>query len=245
MSSNLKDILGSIEQLEKYYDEYQQTIQKNSENIIQNLSLTWKRMKLEQEDIKKLEETIDIQNNELTELKIKSEDLDKKLEILKSTKNDLQTKVTEAKDSLEQVDDALKAPKLELETLLSKLNSVNEKIASKEQENSQLEQKKINNENREKQLRTMYTKDKMQDLDTKLKQLKRNNYFTSFLIENSEEEISEVDIIATIMSQGSCNLEELKNLLSVPPIMAVRTIKQLAVKGIINLDEDSNVITIS
>lgn len=245
MSSNLKDILGSIEQLEKYYDEYQQTIQKNSENIIQNLSLTWKRMKLEQEDIKKLEETIDIQNNELTELKIKSEDLDKKLEILKSTKNDLQTKVTEAKDSLEQVDDALKAPKLELETLLSKLNSVNEKIASKEQENSQLEQKKINNENREKQLRTMYTEDKMQDLDTKLKQLKRNNYFTSFLIENSEEEISEVDIIATIMSQGSCNLEELKNLLSVPPIMAVRTIKQLAVKGIINLDEDSNVITIS
>jgi len=244
MSSNLKDILGSIEQLEKYYDEYQQTIQKNSENIIQNLSLTWKRMKLEQEDIKKLEEKIEVQNNELTGLIIKSEDFDKKLESLKSSKNDLQSKVTEAKDSFEQVKDALKTPKLELENLLSKLNSINEKIALKEKENSQLDQKKIDNENREKQLRTMYTEEKMHDLDFKLTQLKRNNYFTSFLIENSEEEISEVDIIATIMSHGSCNLDELKNLLSVPPIMAIRTIKQLAVKGIVNLDEDSNVITI-
>jgi chromosome segregation ATPase len=243
MSTNLKDILGSIEQLEKYFDEYQQTIQKNSENIIQNLSLTWKRMKKEEYAIKILEEKIEVQNNELTELKIKSEDLDKKLENLKSSKNDLQSKATEAKDSFEQIKDALKTPTLELENLLSKLNSINGKITTKEHDNSQLDQKKIDNENREKQLRTLYTEEKMQELDFKLTQLKRNNYFTSFLIENSKEEISEVDIIATIMSQGSCNLDELKDLLSVPPIMAVRTIKQLAVKGIIKLDEDSNVIT--
>jgi chromosome segregation ATPase len=243
MSSSLKDILGSIEQLEKYFDEYQQTFQKNSENINQNLGLIWKRMKNEQNDIKKLEEMIEVQNDELTELKIKSTDLDKKLQNLKSSKNDLQLNVTGMRDTHEKIKDSLKAPMLELEILLSKVNSVNEKIASKEIENYQLEQKKIDNENREKQLRTMYTEEKMQELDFKLKQLKRNNYFTSFLIENSEEEISEVDIIATIMSQSSCNLDELKNLLSVPPIMAVRTIKQLAVKGVIKLDEDSNVIT--
>jgi len=243
MSSSLKDILGSIEQFEKYFDEYQQTLQKNSENIIQNLGLIWKRMKKELDDIKKLEEMIEVQNGELTELKIKSTDLDKKLQNLKSSKNDLQLNVTEMRDTHEKIKDSLKAPMLELENLLSKVNSVNEKIASKEIENSQLEQKKIDNKNREKQLRTMYTEEKMQELDFKLKQLKRNNYFTSFLIENSEEEISEVDIIATIMSQSSCNLDELKNLLSVPPIMAVRTIKQLAVKAVIKLDEDSNVIT--
>jgi chromosome segregation ATPase len=243
MSSNLKDILGSVEQLEKYFDEYQQAIKRNSENIIQNLSLTWKRMKKEQLTVNVLEEKIQVQNNELTELRIKSEDLDKKLEKLKLIKNDLQLKVTETKDSFEQIKDSLNAPKLELDNLLSKLNSVNEKIVLKENDNSQLEQKQIENENREKQLKTLYTEEKMQDLDFKLKQLKRNNYFTSFLIENSKEEISEVDIIATIMSQGSCNLDELKDLLSVPPIMAVRTIKQLAVKGIINLDEDSNIIT--
>ena len=187
MSTNLKDILGSIEQLEKYFDEYQQSIQKNSENIIQNLSLTWKRMKKEEYAIKILEEKIEVQNNELTELKIKSEDLDKKLENLKSSKNELQSKASEAKDSYEQIQDALKIPALELENLLSKLNSINEKITTKENDNSQLDQKKINNENREKQLRTLYTEEKMQELDFKLKHLKRNNYFTSFLIENSKE----------------------------------------------------------
>jgi len=52
MSLNLNDILGTIEQLEKYFDEYQQSLKKNSENIIQNLSLTWKKMQLELEEVK-------------------------------------------------------------------------------------------------------------------------------------------------------------------------------------------------
>ncbi len=243
MSSNLNDILGTIEQLEKYFDEYLQAIQKNSENIIQNLSLTWKKMQLEQEDVKKLEEKIEIQNNELTELNTKSDDLAKQIEVLKSSKNGLQAKTSELQKSIEQISDDLKGPKLELEDLQSKLKFINNKIVSKEEDNNLLDQKKIDNENRERHLRTEYSEEKMKDLDLKLNHLKRDNYFTSFLIENSEEEISEVDILATIMAQGSCNLNELKKLLSVPPIMAVRTIKQLAVKGIINLDEDSNIIT--
>ena len=243
MSSNLNDILGTIEQLEKYFDEYLQAIKKNSDNIIQNLSLTWKKMQLEQEDVKKLEEKMEIQNNELTELNTKSEDLAKQIEVLKSSKNGLQAKTSELQKSIEQISDDLKGPKLELEDLLPKLKFINDKIVSKEEDNNLLDQKKIDNENREKHLRTEYSEEKMKDLDLKLNHLKRNNYFTSFLIENSEEEISEVDILATIMAQGSCNLDELKKLLSIPPIMAVRTIKQLAVKGIINLDEDSNIIT--
>jgi len=243
MSSNLNDILGTIEQLEKYFDEYQQSLKKNSENIIQNLSLTWKKIQLELEDVKKLEEATEVQNNELTELNTKSDDLAKKIEVLKSSKNGLQAKTSELQKSIEQISDELKGPKLELEGLQSKLKIFNDKIVSKENDNKLLDQKKIDNENRERHLRTEYSEEKMKDLDLKLNHLKRNNYFTSFLIENSEEEISEVDILATIMAQGSCNLNELKKLLSVPPIMAVRTIKQLAVKGIINLDEDSNVIT--
>jgi len=243
MSSSLKDILGSIEQLEKFFDEYQQAFQKNSENIIQNLSSTWKLMKLEHDDLQKIENNIEIQKNELTGLKIKSDDLNKKIESLKSTKDESLSKVSELKGTLERINDDLKTPKVELENLLSKLNTINEKIASKELEKSQLDQKKIDNENRENQLKTTYSEQKMEDLNKKLTHLKRDNYFTSFLIENSKEEISEVDIIATIMTQGSCNLDELKKLLDVPPIMAVRTIKQLAVKGIIKLDEDTNIIT--
>ena len=243
MSSNLNDILGTVEMLEKYFDEYQQSLKKNSENIIQNLSLTWKKMQLELEDVKKLEETIEIQNNELTELNTKSDDLAKKIDVLKSSKNGLQAKASELKKSIEQISDDLKGPKLELEDLQSKLKIVSDKIVSKENDNNLLDQKKIDNENRERHLRTEYSADKMKDLDVKLTHLKRNNYFTSFLIENSQEELSEVDILATIIAEGSCNLNELKKLLSVPPIMAVRTIKQLAVKGIINLDEDTNIIT--
>lgn len=243
MSSSLKDILGSIEQLEKYFDEYQQALKKNSENIIQNLSSTWKLMKLEHKYLQKIENNLEIQKNDLTGLKIKSADLNKKIESLKSTRDESLSKVSELKGTLERINDDLKTPKVELENLLSKLNTINEKIASKELEKSQLDQKKIDNENRENQLKTMYTGQKMEDLNNKLTHLKRDNYFTSFLIENSKEDIPEVDIIATIMTQGSCNLDELKKLLDVPPIMAVRTIKQLAVKGIIKLDEDTNIIT--
>lgn len=243
MSLSLKDIIASIEQIEKYFDEYQQAFQKNCENIIQNLSSTWKLMKLEHDDLQKIEKNIEIQKNELTGLKIKSDDLNKKIESLKSTKDELLSKVSELKGTLERINDDLNTPKVELENLLSKLNTINEKIASKELEKSQLDQKKIDNENRENQLKTTYSGQKMEDLNKKLTHLRRDNYFTSFLIENSKEDIPEVDIIATIMTQGSCNLDELKKLLDVPPIMAVRTIKQLAVKGIINLDEDTNIIT--
>ena len=74
--------------------------------------------------------------------------------------------------------------------------------------------------------------------------MRQENFFTSYHIENSDEEIHEVDIIATIMEKGSAKLDDLKKLLDVPPIMAVRTIKQLAVKGILNLNENTNTVTL-
>ncbi|MFX1407937.1 MAG: hypothetical protein ACFFBW_13375 [Promethearchaeota archaeon] len=243
MSLNLKEIFSLIEQLETSFDGYLQAIQKNNENMLQNLSYTWKMIKSEEDDVKRLEINIENQNSELTELKIKSDDYDKKIEIVKSTKDELTSKISDLKNNLERLDNDLKTPKLELEDLISKLNSINEKISKKEQEKTELDQKKIENETREKNLRTTYSEEKMVELNQKLTQLKRNNYFTTFLIENSEEEIPEVAILATIMDESSVKLDVLKKLLDVPPIMAVRTIKQLAVKGIINLDENTNIIT--
>jgi len=243
MSSNLKEVFSLIEQLETSFDGYLQAIQKNNENMLYNLSYTRKMIKTEEEEVERLEQNVENQNSELTELKIKSEDLDKKIYTLKSTKEELTSKISDLKNTLERLDNDLKTPKLELEDLLSKLNSLNEKISKKEQKKTELDQKKIDNETREKNLRTTYTEEKMEELNQKLAQLKRNNYFTTFLIENSEEEIPEVAIIATIMDESSVKLDDLKKLLDVPPIMAVRTIKQLAVKGIINLDENTNIIT--
>jgi chromosome segregation ATPase len=166
------------------------------------------------------------------------------VENLKSINEELMSKNTELNSTIERLSNEFTAPSMELEEILSKLKTLNQKITNLENENNDLEQKKLNNENQESKLRTLYTEDKMEELDQKLQILRRNNFFTSFLIENSDVEIPEVDIIATIMSQGSCDLDELKKLLDVPPIMAVRTIKQLAVKGIIKLDEDTNIVTL-
>ena len=244
MSTKLKDVLGLIEQLESTFDEYLQPFKKNTDEILNNIGNSWKNLKLEQEEIKKIDENIEKQNSELTELKIILEEIDKKVEGLKVNKEELTSKITELTNTRNRLQSDLESPKMELNDINSKLNTINDKISVKESEKNALEQKKIDNQNKESQLKTMYTEEKMQDLNYKLAQLKRNNFFTSFLMENSEEEIPEVDIIATIMTQGSCNLDELKKLLDVPPIMAVRTIKQLAVKGIINLDEDTDIITI-
>lgn len=243
MSSNLKDVLSLIEQFENAIDSYQQNFKRINEEIIQNLTDTWKNMKNEQTEIENLEVIIRNQNSEIMELRTKLEDLDKKIEIPKRERETLLIKINEFKTSLERIVDDLKKPKFELDNLNSNLNAINEKIRLKEAKKLELEQKKLENENKERELKINFSEEKLNELERKLLQLKQNNFFTTFLIEHSDEEIPEVDIIATIMSEGSCNLDELKKLLDVPPIMAVRTIKQLAVKGIINLDESTNIIT--
>jgi len=244
MSTEIKTLLTDIEHLEKNFDEYIQAFHKNSESVIQNIRNTWKMIDKEQDEVTKHEQTINNQNSEITKLKITLEDLTKKVENLKSINEELMSKNTELNSTFERLSNEFTAPSMELEEILSKLKTLNQKITNLENENNDLEQKKLNNENQESKLRTLYTEDKMEELDQKLHILRRNNFFTSFLIENSDVEIPEVDILATIMSQGSCDLDELKKLLDVPPIMAVRTIKQLAVKGIIKLDEDTNIVTL-
>ncbi|NHJ25656.1 MAG: hypothetical protein EAX89_13815 [Candidatus Lokiarchaeota archaeon] len=244
MSSNLKEILGLIEKLETTFDEYLQSLQKDKEGVLQNLSQTWKKMKEEQLEIEKFEQTVNTQNSELTELTMKLQELEKQLSDLSSIKQDNLSKINELNNNFEKASVELKAPSSELENLQLKLKTLNERLSIKESEKIALDQRKIDNENRERQLKILYTEDKMEELNRKLALLKKDNYFTSFLIENSKEDFPEVDIISTIMNQGSCNLEELKKLLDVPPIMALRTIKQLAVKGIINLDDNTNIISL-
>lgn len=238
-----KEILALIEQFEGAFDTYKKSLQKNNEEIIQHLSLTWKNMQSEQKEIKKLEDTIHQQNSETTELKIKSEELDKKIIEQKAKREELSIKNTELNKNLETATDDLKKPQFELENLISKLDSLNEKITIKESEKTELDQTTLDNERRENELKTTFSKEKLEELDNKLSQLKSDNFFVSFLMEYSDEEIPEVEIITTIMQKGSCKLDDLKKKLDIPPIMAVRTIKQLAVKSIINLDETNNTIS--
>ncbi|MBY9007294.1 MAG: hypothetical protein KGD63_11110 [Candidatus Lokiarchaeota archaeon] len=241
-----KEVLSLIEQFENIFDAYQQSLKKDSDEIIQNLSSIWKNMKSEQEDTTKLEEIIRNQNSELTELRTKSTELDKKIEDLKSNKEGLNSKIIDFVSTLERNTTELKKPEFELETILSNLNSTNDKNQEKETEKTELDQRKLSNEQKEKDLKISFSEEKMEGLEKQLIEIRGKNFFSSFLIEHSDAEVPEVEILATIMNKGGqANLEDLKKSLDIPPIMAVRTIKQLAVKGIINLNEDTNAITMN
>ncbi len=238
-----KEIMSFIEQFETAYDTYWQVFQKHNEDVLNQLRDAWKSMQAEQKEVDILNEKLAVQNSELTELRTKSEEMDNTIASLKTKKDELTSKITELSATLETSVHDLKAPQFELENLTGKLDGVNEKISTKETDKTSLDQKTVENENRETELKDSYQK-KMDELEGKIDQLRQENFFTSFLIENSDEEIHEVDIIATIMDKGSAKLDELKKLLDVPPIMAVRTIKQLAVKGILNLNENTNEVTL-
>lgn len=237
-----KEILSNIEQFEAAYDTYWQLLQKNNEEVLAQLKSAWRSMQAEQKEVDIINEKLSSQNSELTELRTKSEELDKIVEGLKTKKDELTSKISELSTALETTIHDSKTPEFELNNLEEKLVTVNDKITAKDSEKTSLDQKKVGNENRENELNSSHSK-KMEELEKKITQMKLENFFTSFLIDNSDEEIHEVAIIATIMEKRSVKLDELKKLLDVPPIMAVRTIKQLAVKGIINLDENTNIIT--
>ncbi|MHA2006733.1 MAG: hypothetical protein ACXABO_12935 [Promethearchaeota archaeon] len=238
-----QEILSLIEQFETAFDTFWQVLQKNNEEVLSQLRSAWRSMQAEQKEGETIKEKLSVQNSELTELRTKSEELDRTIDGLKSKKDELTTKISELSTTLETAINDLKGPQFELSNLEEKLSTVNEKITSKDSEKTSLDQKTVENENRESELKNSYEK-RMSDLETRINQVRKENFFTSFLIEHSDEEIHEVNIIATIMEKGSAKLDDLKKLLDVPPIMAVRTIKQLAVKGILNLDESSGNVTL-
>lgn len=238
-----QEILSLIEQFETAFDTYWQVLQKHNEDVLSQLREAWRFMQAEQKEEENIKEKLSAQNSELTEIRTKSEELDRTIDVLKAKKDELNSKISELTNTLETSVNDLKKPTFELTQLEDKLDSANEKITAKEEEKTVFDQKTIENENREAELKNTFQK-KMDNLESKINQLRQENFFTSFLIENSDEEIHEVDIIATIMDKGATKLDDLKKLLDVPPIMAVRTIKQLAVKGILNLDESTNRVTL-
>ena len=238
-----QEILSLIEQFETAFDTYWQVLQRNNEEVLSQLKEAWRTMQAEQKEGETIKEKLSTQNSELTELRTKSEELDKTIGGLKTKKDELTTKISELTTTLETSINDLKGPQFELENLEGKLTTMNEKITAKDSDKTSLDQKTVENENREIELQETYQK-KMDDSEAKINQLRKENFFTSFLIEHSDEEIHEVEILAKIMEQGSAKLDDLKKLLDVPPIMAVRTIKQMSIKGILNLDESSGTVTL-
>ena len=238
----VEDILAQIEQFETAFDTYNQKIQTNMKEFLEKLNSIWKNIQILKKGNMKLLETIKEQEGVLMTLRTESEGLDKKIAELKGNKEDLTTKCGELTTELERLTSDQKEPEFQLSNLTTKLAGVNERIASRESEKTTLDQKKVENAQLEEQKQTEFDQKNL-ELEKRIKSLTEQNFFTSFIIENSDQDIYEVDIIAKIYEEGKCNLNEVKKQLDVTPIMAVRTIKQLAVQEIIKLDEDTNEIS--
>ncbi len=237
-----EEILAQIEQFETTFDTYSKKIQSNFSDFSSNLSLVWKKISVLKEENQKLTDTLRIQNSGLMELRTESEDFDTRIQNLNVSKDELATKITTSTNKLEVLNSDIKRPEFELENLSSQLIEMKSRISSRENEKTTLDQKKVENIQREENLKKEYAL-KTGEIEKKLEALKKKHFFTSFIMENSDQDNFEVDIVATVMEKGTCNLNDLKKQLNVTPIMAVRTIRQLAVKEIINLDEDTNEIT--
>ena len=238
-----EEILAQIEQFETTFDTYNQKMQSNMKEFSEKLSSVWKNMKILKDENSALVETIKEQDANLMTLRTDSESLDKKIQELKTNKEELTSKCSELSTELEQLTSKQKEPEFKLINLHSKLSKVNEGIQNRESEKNQLEQKKLENIQLEQQKKDEFEQ-KLAEIEKRIGKLREQNFFTSFVIENSDQDIFEVDILATIIEKGKCNMNEMKKQLDLTPIMAVRTIKQLAVQGIIELNEDTNEISL-
>ncbi len=237
------EILAQIEQFETAFDTYNQKIQSSVKEFSEKLSSIWKNMKILKDENSSLVETIKDQDANLMTLRTDSESLDKKIKELKTSKDELTSKCAELSSELEQLNSKQKEPEFKLINFHSKLTKVNERIKNRESEKNNLEQKKLENIQLEQQKKDEFEQ-KLVEIEKRIDRLREQNFFTSFIIENSDQDIFEVDIIASIFEKGKCNMNEIKKQLDLTPIMAVRTIKQLAVQGIIELNEDTNEISL-
>ncbi len=96
----LKEISTLIEGFESILDRYLQSLKGNNGEIYSQLSSTWKNMQVMQIEKDERDAQIKEQVTELTAMRTKSEEFDKKIEELKSKKADLTTKISELKSTL-------------------------------------------------------------------------------------------------------------------------------------------------
>ncbi|MFX0084803.1 MAG: hypothetical protein ACFFAU_03940 [Candidatus Hodarchaeota archaeon] len=136
-----------------------------------------------------------------------------------------------------EVNSSFKSIKSEIENLKIELAQKREKKASLTKLNQELETNlKIEIESKE--------AEKI-ELENDINKLKAENSVISFLLEESAEEIYEVDILAGIMKLGKTSKEQLKDTLAgrISPVILTRTLGRLVEKNMINYDESNDIIS--
>ncbi|MFW9856607.1 MAG: hypothetical protein ACFFFG_16260 [Candidatus Thorarchaeota archaeon] len=82
------------------------------------------------------------------------------------------------------------------------------------------------------------------NLEQTVANMESENAVISYLLEESAEDIPEVDILASVMQLGEASRDQLKQSLEgiVSPVMLTRTLGRMAEKGILNFDESRDII---
>lgn len=83
------------------------------------------------------------------------------------------------------------------------------------------------------------------DLERTVTTMEDENAVISYLLEESAEDIPEVDILASVLRLGKVNKDQLKQELEgiVSPVMLTRTLGRMAEKRILNFDESRDIIS--
>ncbi|MFX1315422.1 MAG: hypothetical protein ACFE9T_06125 [Promethearchaeota archaeon] len=178
-----------------------------------------------------------LENLDADLIKTREEQENYKIE-MKNLKSNISAKESE-KGVLEQKKNNNEQKKNEILLEMSKkLESI------KEDHFNKIEKFKEECSNKFEELKFSWSK-KLDDEKYQISKFSKENFFTSFLIDHTDEKIPELDIITTVIEKKQCNLDDLKNTIDIPPILALRTIKQMALKKIIHLDEDTNIVSVS
>jgi chromosome segregation ATPase len=193
----------------------------------------------------------------------KIEELEKKIKESNGLLGNLEVKLNKAKDEMENLSSQLKNSESKLKakqsekSVLEQKRKINEekknelisqlsikRDKSKEEYNQKLDLFKIERSNKVEALNDSWT-NKISHLNQQLDQFKKDNFFLMFLTENEEEKIPELEILVNLLKKEQWNLDDLKNGIDLPPILAIRIIKQMAIKNIVNFDEENNTVSIS
>ncbi|MHA2247702.1 MAG: hypothetical protein ACXADY_22330 [Candidatus Hodarchaeales archaeon] len=135
------------------------------------------------------------------------------------------------------ISETLLTTNAEVNNLKSEISQKSEKIATLTKTNQELEVKLKT----EVEAKEAENAELMKELDT----IKANNAVISFLLEESAEDIPEVDILAAVMNLGKTTKEQLKKALEgqISPVMITRTLGRMAEKNLLKYDESNDIIS--
>ncbi|UCE14142.1 MAG: hypothetical protein JSV04_02930 [Candidatus Heimdallarchaeota archaeon] len=157
-----------------------------------------------------------------------------------TTTEELQSK----KKRLEELQNENKEVTEALATIESDIESLKTKIAQKREATASLIKK---NQEFETKLKTEIEVKENENLKLKkeLEALKAENAVISFLLEESAEDIYEVDILAAVMKLGRTSKDQLKQVLEgqISPVIITRTLGRMAEKDLLKYDESNDMIS--